>query len=723
MNDRYEIREKIGQGGIGAVYRAYDTQLKREVAIKRMLPDENGDNAKASGAAMLKEATTLSALQHPNIITVYDMGIDDEGGFVVMELLTGETLDQVIQRGVLTLKDFSEVVVQTMEALIAAEAAGVLHRDLKPTNVMVNWLPSKKFQVKILDFSLAKFSRTPAPQTIDQGDAIFGSIYFMAPEQFERGNLDRRTDLYSMGCLYYFCLADQYPFQGDSAAQVMSSHLQGTVIPLEQVRPDLPPVVCQWVMWLINRYANDRPSDSREAFENFQQITGDVEVHTGPVILPGSGTAAAPLNATSRRLIVPPPPAKNTGVIDPITGVIAASTEATRGHAAAQLPSEEGTSKITSSVAQQQRRNVMTYMVVILGVLMLVAVILGVKAFIQKNVKKRQVERFEELVQQRPVPMGAASDVPILVSFLDRININGSIAKAALIGLKDESGKSKEINQRVVEELEAARNARVSLGLIEVAEQRGIKDALPVLLRLAEHSEDPEISRHAFESLKTLGDDQTALSLLDSVARTSAVDLPPGLERALSVLGKNSKDLDALSAKIIGLVNAKEGKIQYALLRVLGFVGGEDALKVMDACMTDDSEQTQKKRLAVLTGLKNWPNRSAEMANVISKGFDGGHDERSRALESYLELLSKPGESPSDDQIFETLIPELLETEQSYLIKFRSRFLMAIQERRPEGGLQYARQIAESVHLSDQVRRKAATVSTVLQAAVSEKSD
>ena len=127
MNDRYEIQEKIGQGGIGAVYRAYDTQLKREVAIKRMLPDESG-SVDSRGEAILKEATTLSALQHPNIITVYDMGVDDDGGYVVMELLKGETLDQVIQRGVLTLKDFTEVVTQTMEALIAAEVAGVLHR-------------------------------------------------------------------------------------------------------------------------------------------------------------------------------------------------------------------------------------------------------------------------------------------------------------------------------------------------------------------------------------------------------------------------------------------------------------------------------------------------------------------------------------------------------------------------------------------------------------------
>lgn len=99
MSDRYEIQEKIGQGGIGAVYQAYDTQLKRSVAIKRMLPTDDKMNGREAADAMLKEATTLSALQHPNIVTVYDLGVDDEGPFVVMELLKGETLDQVIKRG------------------------------------------------------------------------------------------------------------------------------------------------------------------------------------------------------------------------------------------------------------------------------------------------------------------------------------------------------------------------------------------------------------------------------------------------------------------------------------------------------------------------------------------------------------------------------------------------------------------------------------------------
>ncbi|NNE91902.1 MAG: serine/threonine protein kinase [Verrucomicrobiales bacterium] len=270
-NKRYEIREPIGKGGLGAVYKAFDTQLQREVAIKRILSPEHSseEEVKSAGDNLIAEAQTLSALNHPNIVTVFDVGQDDEGGFVVMELLNGETLDDTVERGVLTGEDFTEVVIQTMEALIAAQAMDVLHRDLKPPNVMVIWQPSGKFQTKILDFGLAKFSKSPSVQTMDQEDAVMGSIYFMAPEQFERAELDARTDLYQIGCVYYHALTGQYPFRGETAPQVMNAHLQHRVTPLEKLRPDMHPSVCQWVMWLINRDMDNRPTDARQALEYF----------------------------------------------------------------------------------------------------------------------------------------------------------------------------------------------------------------------------------------------------------------------------------------------------------------------------------------------------------------------------------------------------------------------------------------------------------------------
>lgn len=267
-SDRYEIRGKIGEGGVGAVYRAYDTQLRREVAMKRVLQDGEM-NAEEATANLLKEATALSAVQHPHIVTIYDAGIDAEGPHVVMELINGKTLDEMVERGILTFEDFKEVAIQTQEAMIAAQELDLVHRDLKPSNVMVSWLPSGRFQVKIVDFGLAKFSAKPSLQTIDHGDAVFGSIFFMAPEQFERTPLDRRTDMYSLGAMYYYALAGEYPFNGETAPQVMAAHLQNKVKSLAEIRPDLPAWVSDWVMWHIRRSMDERPDSAREALERF----------------------------------------------------------------------------------------------------------------------------------------------------------------------------------------------------------------------------------------------------------------------------------------------------------------------------------------------------------------------------------------------------------------------------------------------------------------------
>ena len=280
--DRYEIREKIGQGGVGAVYKAYDQNLNREVAIKRVLTDEGFDaNDSEDGAtkALLKEAIALCSIQHPHIVTVYDAGVDDEGPYVVMELLSGKTMDEIDP---MTWSDFSETSAQTLEALIAAQQLNLVHRDIKPSNVMINYLPSGRFQVKLVDFGLAKFSSSPSLQTIDHGDAVFGSIHFMAPEQFERIPLDQRTDMYSLGCVFYFALTGAYPFDGETAPQVMASHLSHTFTPLKELRPDIPDWACQWVEWHMARNMEDRPASAQEAMERFNSFS-ELDRSTGPV--------------------------------------------------------------------------------------------------------------------------------------------------------------------------------------------------------------------------------------------------------------------------------------------------------------------------------------------------------------------------------------------------------------------------------------------------------
>ena len=294
--ERYEIRGKIGQGGVGAVYRAYDRNLNREVAIKRVLTEEgfdpNNDEDEAT-KALLKEAVALCSVQHPHIVTVYDAGVDDDGPYVVMELLSGRTLDEMVERGTMTWPDFRETAVQCLEALIAAQELDLVHRDIKPSNVMVTWLPSGKFQVKLVDFGLAKFSSAPSLQTIDHGDAVFGSIHFMAPEQFERIPLDQRTDMYSLGCVYFFCLTGQYPFDGETAPLVMAAHLQNDFHKLKEYRPDLPDWVCQWVEWHIARDPDERPRDAREALERFLAFEQPVP-QTAPVAVDVVSAASLP---------------------------------------------------------------------------------------------------------------------------------------------------------------------------------------------------------------------------------------------------------------------------------------------------------------------------------------------------------------------------------------------------------------------------------------------
>ena len=269
MEERYEIRGKIGHGGLGAVYRAFDRRMNREVAVKRILGSGDAASLEEATRQLSEEAGALASIQHPHIVTVYDVGVDDEGPFVVMELITGKTLDDLVETATLTWPDFHELALQTQEALIGAQELKLVHRDIKPSNVMLNWLPSGKFQVKIVDFGLAKFTPKPTLQEVGDDDSVLGSIFFMAPEQFERMPLDASVDMYSMGCLYYYALTGLHPFNGDTGIEVMDAHLQHRVFPLKDIRPDLPRWADDWVMWHINRLPQHRPQSAREALQVF----------------------------------------------------------------------------------------------------------------------------------------------------------------------------------------------------------------------------------------------------------------------------------------------------------------------------------------------------------------------------------------------------------------------------------------------------------------------
>ncbi len=256
---------------MSAVYRAYDKVMGREVALKRLLPVEETNLNEAAAESLAREAVALSRFQHPNVVTVFAFEEDAEGPYVVMELLEGEDLHAVIQNRALSWNDFRDVAGQCLEPLVAAGEVNLLHRDIKPGNIMLTVTPSGRFLVKLLDFGLAKFSQQPSRQTLDQRGSFLGSIEFIAPEQLELRPLDQRTDLYSLGCVFYYMLARKSPFAGESPAETSMNHVKHRCTPIGELRDDLPPLVADWIMRLISRYPEDRPSDAREALKQFRE--------------------------------------------------------------------------------------------------------------------------------------------------------------------------------------------------------------------------------------------------------------------------------------------------------------------------------------------------------------------------------------------------------------------------------------------------------------------
>lgn len=270
MAERYKIYEKLGMGGVGAVFRAYDSQLKRWVAVKRLLTANEADVDKDVASELRREADALASLRNPNIVTIFDVASDDEGLFIVMELLQGEDLADVVARGPLPYDDFKELASQTLEGLLAAHQHHILHRDIKPENIKVERLPGGRMQAKIIDFGLARAGLRARKQTEDQEGTVMGSIYYMAPEQLTREPVDERTDLYSLGCVFYEALSGRKAFDGASMAEVIDKHIDHVLLPLHEIAPHVPQWLGAWCARLMAQKPDDRPANAQQAIEEFR---------------------------------------------------------------------------------------------------------------------------------------------------------------------------------------------------------------------------------------------------------------------------------------------------------------------------------------------------------------------------------------------------------------------------------------------------------------------
>ncbi|MGB5513637.1 MAG: serine/threonine-protein kinase, partial [Thermoanaerobaculia bacterium] len=225
---QYRILEKIGEGGMGEVYLAEDTSLKRKVALK-VLPAEMAADPERL-ARFKREAESVAALNHPNIVTIHSVEEVDGTHFLTMEWVDGQTLGQLMSRGAMPLEKLFALGVPIADALASAHEEGITHRDLKPANVMV----TEKGRVKVLDFGLAKLalegtgegSDEQPTQALTQEGLAVGTVPYMSPEQVRGEGVDHRTDIFSLGVVLYEMASGERPFGGKSSADLVSAILR-----------------------------------------------------------------------------------------------------------------------------------------------------------------------------------------------------------------------------------------------------------------------------------------------------------------------------------------------------------------------------------------------------------------------------------------------------------------------------------------------------------------
>ncbi len=288
----YRILEKIGEGGMGAVYKALDTHLDRVVAIKMLPPDKLADPERRQ--RFIQEAKAASALHHPNIIVVHDVASDQGLDFIVMEFVPGATLDQLVGRKGLKLSEALGYAVQVADGLARAHAAGIIHRDLKPTNIMV----TDEGLVKILDFGLAKLaeeagpSREEATVSLGRGERprteegfVVGTPAYMSPEQAEGKKVDARSDIFSFGAVLYEMLTGQKPFLRDSRVATLAAVLREDPKPASQISEALPPEMEQVLTRCLRKDPQRRwqtMSDLKVALQDLKEDSDSGKLRAAP---------------------------------------------------------------------------------------------------------------------------------------------------------------------------------------------------------------------------------------------------------------------------------------------------------------------------------------------------------------------------------------------------------------------------------------------------------
>ena len=273
----YEIQSLIGAGGMGEVYRAHDVRLDRTVAIKVLPVSCSADRDRLQRFA--QEARAAAALNHPNILSIFDIGDNHGAPYIVSELLEGETLRDCLKRGSLSLRKAIDYAFQVARGLAAAHEKGIVHRDLKPENLFI----TNDGRVKILDFGLAKLTRpesareggdAPTIQAATEPGVVMGTVGYMSPEQVRGKDADARADIFSFGAILYEMISGKRAFHGETAADTMSAILKEEPPELTDSPLNVPPALERIVRHCLEKNPAQR-------FHSISDVAFGLEVLTG----------------------------------------------------------------------------------------------------------------------------------------------------------------------------------------------------------------------------------------------------------------------------------------------------------------------------------------------------------------------------------------------------------------------------------------------------------